>query len=216
MYDRSIRFVGYYAVGAAIAAAIVSPLLALAYFGTPDGAGSLKQGSVAAWADPARTHLDGVPTWASPDRLYATYVQALGLLFPAVLPCALAVRAGRPATMGRLERSAWRISLTGYAIASVSLGVVSLMEIGAGMLPGMLLSVVGSNVLGVALVRGDDVPRTTAWLLAVAVPLMIAGSGVLGHNSLGMIPLFVAWGLSGWQLAHAPQKRAREMAVASA
>ena len=73
------------AVGAAIAAVIISPLLALSYFGIPDGEGSLEQGSIAAWADPARTHLSGLLTWASPDRVYATYVQALGLLFPAVL-----------------------------------------------------------------------------------------------------------------------------------
>jgi hypothetical protein len=191
--------------------------------------GSLKQGSVAAWADPARTQLDGLLTWASPDRVYATYTQTLGLVFPAVLLCALAVRATRPAPEGRLERWGWRISLIGYAIAAISLAVVSLLEIGlnpngsvvnavflAGMLPAMLLSVVGSNILGVALVRAGYVPRATAWLLALSIPLMIAGSGVLGHNSLGMIPLFVAWGVSGWRLAQAPRERVAEAVAARA
>jgi hypothetical protein len=229
MSDRSNRIVGYYAVGAALAAALISPLLALAYFGTPDGAGSLDQGTVAAWADPTRAHLGGLLTWASPDRVYATYGQALGLLFPAVLLCARSVRATRPAAQGRLERWGWRTALLGYAIAALSLAIVSLMEIAlnpnsdavngvflAGMLPGMLLSVVGSNMLGIALVRARYVPRATAWLLALSIPLMIAGSGVLGHNSLGVIPLFAAWAVSGWRLAHAPHKRAGELVAAGA
>jgi hypothetical protein len=45
---------------------------------------------------------------------------------------------------------------------------------------------------------------------------MIAGSGILGHNSLGMIPLFAAWGIAGWRLAHAPRQRAAEPVVARA
>ena len=44
--------------------------------------------------------------------------------------------------------------------------------------------------------------RFTAWLLALAFPLMLIGSDVLGHNSLGMIPLFLAWAATGRHLWH--------------
>jgi hypothetical protein len=30
--------------------------------------------------------------------------------------------------------------------------------------------------------------------------LWLTGSFVLGHNSLGLVPLLVAWGATGWDL----------------
>ena len=66
-------------------------------------------------------------------------------------------------------------------------------------------------MLGIALLRDRYAPRLTAWLLALAFPLMLVGSDVLGHNSLGMIPLFLAWAATGRHLwrtvppAHDPQ-----------
>jgi hypothetical protein len=208
------RLTGLYSMIAAAAAALFSPLLALAYFGTGEGIEELEIGTVSAWADPARDLADGLLTWASPDRVYATYVQVFALLFPAVFLCARAVRAHRPVASGRLERWGWRIALPGYALASVGLIAAFAVLVGdsapagdalnlvflALMLPGMLVSVIGSTVLGVALLRGEYVPRLTAWLLALAFPLMLVASDVLGHNSLGMLPIFLAWAASGRQL----------------
>jgi hypothetical protein len=214
MNERSTRIIGAYAVVAAIIATIVAPLLALSYFAIPDGIGSLDQGSVAAWAEPARSHLAGLVTWSSPDRVYATYVQVLGLCFPGLYLCARVVRSRRPAALGGVERWGWRLALAGYAIAGACLLVVSAMLVVAdpngdavntvflaGMLPGMLLAVVGSSVLGIGLIRSGAVARVTGWLLALAIPLMVVGSGVLGHNSLGMAPLLIAWAVPGWHLA---------------
>ena len=65
-------------------------------------------------------------------------------------------------------------------------------------------------MLGIALLRNRYAPRLTAWLLALAVPLMLIGSDVLGHNSLGMIPLFLAWAATGrhlWQLERSTSKQ---------
>jgi hypothetical protein len=45
---------------------------------------------------------------------------------------------------------------------------------------------------------------------------MIVGSGVLGHHPRGMIPLFFAWGISGWRLAQASQERVAEPVPARA
>ena len=52
--------------------------------------------TVSAWAEPAQDLVGGLLTWASPERVYATYVQVFALLFPAVFLSARATRARRP------------------------------------------------------------------------------------------------------------------------
>ena len=56
------------------------------------------------------------------------------------------------------------------------------------MVPGMLISIIGSTVLGIALLHAGYAPKLTAWLLALAIPLMFLASDGLGHNSLGLCP----------------------------
>ncbi len=201
------RHAGVYAVTAATASAVVAPLLALAYHRTSEGASELEAGTVAAWSDPGRELAGGLLTWASPDRVYSTYLQLFALLFGAVLVGALAVHARRPAPRG-LERWGWRIALTGYWMTTLGLVGASFIVIfdpnGAALdivflpllLPGMLIGTIGSSVLGIALLRSGYAPRLTAWLLALAFPLMIAASLLLGHNSFGLVPLLIAWALA--------------------
>jgi hypothetical protein len=130
-----------------------------------------------------------------------------------VFICARAVRAARPVRGGRLERSGWWIALTGYGLTAAGLVAMFFALVGgdpmakpvdpifmALMVPGMLISVIGSTVLGIALLRARYAPKPTAWLLALAFPLMLAGSIVAGHNSVGLVPLFVAWAAAGWHL----------------
>jgi hypothetical protein len=212
MSERSIRLAGLYAATAAVAAVVLSPLLALSYFATGEGAEQLETETVRAWADPARDVVGGLLTWASPERVYATYVEAFAVLFPAVFLCARAVRAHRlPARSN--ERWEWRIALTGYGLASVGLVAAFFVLIpgsAAGtplnivflslLLPGMFISAVGSTVLGIALLRSRYAPRLTPWLLTLTFPSMLVIPTVLGHNSLGMLPLMIAWGATGWQL----------------
>ena len=63
--------------------------------------------------------------------------------------------------------------------------------------------------------RARYAPRLTAWLLALAFPLLLVGSIALGHNSLGLVPLFVAWAASGRQLWRA-EPRAHRVDLAAA
>lgn len=213
MTEHRARLVGLYAAAAAIGAALLAPLLALSYFRVGDGAEELEQGTVSAWADPAGERLDALLTWSSPDRVYSTYVQAMALLFPAVLLCALAVRRTRSAPRGA-EKWGWRIALPGYGLALVGIvaafftlipgdsgsGAVNAVFLGL-MVPGMLITTIGSTVLGIGLLRAGYAPRLAAWLLALALPFQLVGTGVVGHNSVGMVPLFVAWGVAGLALA---------------
>ena len=207
MSDRATRLVGVYTMVAAAATFVISPLLALAYFATEDGASELEVGSVSAWADPARDAAGSLLTFASADNVYYTYLKLLMLTVPALFLCALAVRARR-AQQTRPEVWGWRIALLGYGL--LALGVILAppsdalnVVFFALIIPGLLLGTIGSTVLGIALLRSSYRPRLTAWLLALAVPLWLVGSDVLGHNSLGLIPLFVAWAATGWRLARA-------------
>jgi hypothetical protein len=201
MSPRTLRFASIYTTLAAVVVALCSPLLAVAYFATPDGASELANATVAAWADPARHVLGALETFAAPQTVYLTYGRILTLAAPALLVAALAVRTTRPNEISRLERAAWPVTLVGYALAVIGimgafwtpfLDTIFLIA----MVPGMLLTPLASTALGVALLRSQRQPRATGWLLALCIPLMVLGSVVLGHNSLGMVPLFVAWALA--------------------
>ena len=216
MSDR-IRFASLYALFAAAASLVLAPLLALAYFATPEGAGELESTTVSAWAEPARDAAAGLLTFASPDRVYATYLQVLALLFPAIAVWAWLARSRRPQQVTRPERGGWRLSLTGYILLVSGLLALAVVLVAASptstaangfffalVVPGTLLSTIGSTTLGVALLRAGYRPRLTAWLLALALPFWLAGSIVLGHNSIGLVPLLVAWAATGRGFAAQP------------
>src|SRR4029453_8166232 len=117
-----------------------------------------------------------------------------------------------------VERWGWRIALTGYALGTVGTGLAFWTPfLDAAflffMLPGMLLMFVGSTVLGTGLIRTAYRPRSTAWLLALSIPLMIVASNVLGHNSLGLVPMLIAWATTGWRLSRARVEALREPAI---
>jgi hypothetical protein len=88
MSDRMTRLVGLYAAVAGVAAIFVSPLLAMSYFAIDDGKENLDISTVSAWADPGRDLAGGLLTFASANRVYATYAQLFMLLVPALFLCA--------------------------------------------------------------------------------------------------------------------------------
>ena len=213
MPDRTTRLAGLYAVVAAGIAALVSPLLALSYFATGDGAEELEVATVAAWADPARDLLSGLLTWASPDRVYGTYWLGFWVLFGAVFFCARAVHARRPSPISTLERWGWRLALFGYGLGTVgsltacaviiqgsSAGAWIDMAFLAVMVPALAIDGIGSTVLGFALVRSRYRPRATGWLLVLVLPSIAVIPDILGNLSLGLLPVFAAWAVTGWRL----------------
>ena len=211
--DRVIRFVGLYSTLAAGASIVVAPLFALSYFATASGAEQLDIATVSAWAEPARDLAGGLLTFASADRVYATYLQLFALLFPAVILCAWVVRTQRRQPQTRLERWGWRLAFLGYFLLGLGLAAVAIVLIAAApasaipnilylslIAPGLLLGTLGSTLLGIRFLRSAYHPRLTGWLLALSLPLWSVGSDVLGHNSLGLVPLFVAWAATGWRI----------------
>ena len=225
MLERATRRIGLYAFVAAGAATVLAPLLALAYLGTAEGAAELETGTVSGWAEPARDLVGGLVTWASPERVYATYVQLFALLFPAVFLCARAVRPRRPDDVGRLERWGWRSTVFGYGVLSLGLLAAALVLVDASaavdgttayavldlvfmalLLPGMAISTIGSTILGIGLLRNRFEPTVAAVLLASAFPALLVLSTLLGHNGVALLPLFYAWGAIGFRLWHAGRR----------
>jgi hypothetical protein len=180
MSIHATRRIGLYAVGAAAASLLLAPLLALAYFATADGAAQLGIGTVSTWAQPARTLAGDLLTFADADRVYASYTQAYVLVFPAIVLTAFAARSQRPTSVTRVERWGWRLLLTGYSVLGLGLAAFAILLIPtnaptsaanlvfvAAMMPRLLLSLIGSTVLGVAFLRSGYQPKVTAWLGAV-------------------------------------------------
>ena len=213
MSDRRTRLAGLWAVVAAGVAVVVSPLLALSYFGTGDGAEELKIGTVAAWAVPARDLVSGLLTWASPDRVYGTYWLVFWVLFAAVFLCARSVHARRPPDVSTLERWGWRLALVGYGLGAVGSVTASIVIVEgsaenawidavflAVMVPALAIDVIGSTVLGIALLRSRYQPRATGWLLVLVLPSIAVVPEVLGNLSLGLLPVYAAWAVTGWRL----------------
>lgn len=227
MSERVRRWIGLYAAVAAAIAVLLSPLLALSYFATEDGRQELEVSTVSAWAEPGRDVAEGVLTWTSPDRVYGTYWQVFALLVPAMFLCASAARARRSAA-GRTERWGWRVALTGYALEKVGFiavfvalmatdihsRAVDVIFIGFA-IPGLLISAVGSTILGIALVRARYRPRATSWLLALAFPSILVVPAFLGNLSLGLVPFIVAWGLTGLRLWHEGERAPSSAAAAA-
>ncbi|MCW2903030.1 MAG: hypothetical protein JWO67_5295 [Streptosporangiaceae bacterium] len=184
---------------AACAGTVLGPLHALARFATHDGAGDLKSPFVHWWAVPAGHTFGWLVRWGSADTVYLTYGKLLAPVAIAATVFAFAVRRSR--TPVGLERWGWPIALTGYVLASAAvLGEYwtpwldqSFMFLA---LPGILVSLIGSTILGIALLRRGFRPRTTGWLLATWIVSLIVLNSVVAMSA-ALIPMLWAWGVAG-------------------
>ena len=190
-------------------ALVAGQLHALARHNTLDGKGDLEQPLTAAWSDPARQALAPLLDWANPDVVYLTYGKVWFPVFVAFTLAAFVVRRHR-APYG-FEKWAWRIALTGYVWACAAVFGDYWLQWGAHAaeplltitfvfgLPALLLTMVGSSLLGIALLRRGFRPRASAWLLALTFPLV---SVIEQFTSMGNLALPVAFalGLAGRRL----------------
>ncbi len=202
------------------ATVLVTPLAALAYFATKDGAESYDVASTKFWAHPARELLDPLLTFASADRVYATYTLVLALMLPALPLAVWAVRRDRVELARPGERrtswvvaAAWSLFSAGLLVAALALQVDPTATGGTsavnlafmiGVFPGLLIGVFGSLALGIILLRSGAVARPAAIVIMLALPIWILGSAVLGHNSIGIAPQLLAWSIAAGSYRHLP------------
>ena len=201
-----------YAVLSSVVMVLLSPLLAMSYFATEDGAESYASGTVQAWAQPGRRLFEPLLTFASADRVYATYSLLVALAIPALPVAVWTVRSARASVAGTFERRAsWAVAAGWSLFSTALLAVALLMQVDpanvsgnsavnvgflAGMIPGLLIGCLGSAVLGGSLLRHGFAPRAAAVLILLALPLWMVGSDVFGHNSIGLVPQVLAWTLA--------------------
>ena len=139
---------------------VMGQLHALARHQTADGKADLDLPLTAFWAEPAGDALRPLLDWGSADAVYLTYGKLWLPVFVAFTLCAFVVRRRR-APVG-VEKWAWRVALTGYTLACVSVAAEYWTQWGAindGLLdvvflatmPAMLLTMLGSLFLGIVL-----------------------------------------------------------------
>ncbi|WP_406047014.1 hypothetical protein [Kribbella sp. NBC_00889] len=191
---RLIRKIAWVPVGMA---AVLAPLHALARFATPDGQEDLESGVVRIWAEPTARALRPLLDWADVDTVYRMYGKGWPVLIAATIVSAVLVRNSR--RRGRLERLGWRLTVPGLTL--MALGLFGFFWIGLDIayvvagLPGFLLAVVGSLVLGIAFLRDGFRPWLVPALLLGWLPLDIALSSVLSAGA-GTVPMMAAWALA--------------------
>ena len=189
------RRLGLAAVGGGTLGILYFPLHSLAYFATEDGADS--QGAIK-WADSGRDLLEPLLDWGSADTVYKTYGKVYLFVILGLVLGFLALWARRAGQAQGVERWGFRIGLVGYPLALLGAVVeywTPYLDFGflAFSAPGVLLTLIGSTVLGIALLRRRAASRFGAWLLALALPLTLVLTGLIGHLSGGLVGLDLAW-----------------------
>jgi hypothetical protein len=203
------RRIGRFAWVMAWVGLVVGQLHALARHNTADGREDLHSALTRAWSDPARAALRPLLDWGDPDLVYVTYGKIWLPVFVAFTLCAFVVRRRRePAGF---EKWAWRIALTGYVWACVSVfgdywtqwtgtpnALLDLSFLFG--LPGLLLTLVGSTLLGIALLRNGIRPRSAAWLLTLTIPVAVVALQVTSMGSAALAVIF-GFGILGRRIA---------------
>jgi hypothetical protein len=203
--DRTrARWSGWAAVAGAVLGAVLTPLHAMARHATADGEQDLALPWTRAWSEPLSAAVRPLLNWSDPDTVYVTYGKGWLVVLAAVALCAVAVRRRR--SPHGAETWGWRLALPAYALTALAALVTYWtpwwLDIAFVVLavPGLVLTVVGSTVLGVALLRRGFRPRLTAWLLALTVPLFLVLAQVVSFGGT-LMPVVLAWAVAGWSLA---------------
>lgn len=197
---------GVVAAAGGVLGLLWAPFFGAAYMATPDGT----EAALAEWwSGRFREALPGAFDFDDPEGVYETF----GLLSPLVIGALLAGVAALHRRQGAALRpwGIWtgRVFMATHALLVLGAAVsfyTPYLELGflAGILPGMLLSVVGYVVYGAATVRARIAPRAGAWLMILGGLAFFPLSIGLGHNPLGLSVVYVAWIVNGAFLARAP------------
>jgi hypothetical protein len=201
--------IGRFAWVMAWVALVGGQLHALSRHNTEDGRSDLELPLTAAWSDPAREAFAPLLDWGTADQVYLTYGKLWLPVFVAFTLCAFAVRRHR--SPYGLEKWAWRITLFGCVWGCIGVFLDYWTQWGTTIqepmltiafvagLPAVLLLMVGSTVLGIALLRRGFRPRLSAWLLTLTLPGLFLITMVTSMGSI-TLPIAFAFAVAGRRL----------------
>lgn len=201
-----VRWGGLAAVVGGVIEILVAPLINSAYSMTEVGAGLAPP-----WEPALSDTLGPLFAFAPPEAVYETYGKFHFLVFLGLLFGLLGLRVWRGERAGRLERWGYRLSFVGLVLnllgnvfdywvpgnsAPGEFGSAGDWGFLLGTVLGLLLLVVGSVLLGVALLRAGEA-RLPAWLLVLALPGGVV-LGFLGFSNAPANPML--WYAFAWLL----------------
>ena len=200
--NTGASWAGLAVVIAALVGIIASPFHALSYFATPDG-----EVGLIPWADGARDLLRPTLDWSDADTVYRTYGKVFVVVALGFVVGLYGLRAVRGGYARGAEKWGARVATIGYPLLLLGAlveywGPEDWLDPAFMFLsgPGIVLSLVGSTVLGIGMIRRGIGPRLGRWLMALSFPLLILFTALWGHLPMGLIPLDVAWIAIGWAL----------------
>lgn len=183
-----IRWGGLAAMLGSLLGSAVAPVITSAYSLSESG-----RGQVPPWEPGLSNLFSPLFEFASPESVYATYGKLYLVVFLGFLLGLRALQAQQRGHVGRLGEWGFRLSLIGVVlnlfgnIPDYWFGGGTWFEaLGflVGTVLGFLLLVVGSTMLGIALLRTRTPTRLGAWLLALCLP----GIALLTFIGFGNIP----------------------------
>lgn len=201
--DRD-RLVARLALPSAVGGLALGVLHALARYRTADGASDLDLVTTRFWAEPADRALAPLLDWAGPDVVYLTYGKLwLPVFVVFTLAALVAYRVRRPRGF---EKGVWRVVLVAYAGACASVAGEYWTQWGSEpnalldaaflvSIPFVLLTILGSTVLGATMLARRYRPRATAILLTLAVPGLVVIPMFVSLGSIAL-PIAFAWALA--------------------
>ncbi len=225
MSSNQIRWCGIAAMLGGAIEVLVAPFVTSAYSLTEVGADL-----VPPWEPVLSNALGPLFAFAPPEAVYETYGKFHFPVFLGLLFGLLGLRAWRGERAGRLERWGYRLSLVGFLLnlpgnvldywvpgnsSTGEFGGVGDWGFLFGTVLGLLLLIVGSVLLGVALLRAGEA-RLPAWLLVLALPGAVL-LGLLGFSNAPANPMLwygFAWLLLGHFLWTRSTEKARQPAHA--
>lgn len=196
----------------AILLLITTPLHAVAYMRTPDGeAGAID------WTPVAYRALPWLWDWGERQSVYLTYGKVTSVLLIGALLGLLALHWRQRRQEARFERWSFRLFAAGYTL----LGVGAITEYYTPFLeeafmfiaiPGLLLTLVGGLVFGIASSRVKVISPPLALFLAFSflpgVPVLVT---VLGHIPLGFSLIAIALIAVGLRLSKSGETPSAEL-----
>lgn len=224
MLERHEREIGRWAWVMAWVGLVVGQVHALARFATADGQEDLELATVRWWAEPAADVLGPLLEWGDPDLVYVTWGKVWFPVFAAFTLCAMVVYRRRGPR--GFEKWVWRVTILGYVVATTAVfldywtqwtgdyegnGIeATLFTLGwLVTVPGFLMTMLCSTVLGITLVAKRVRPLVPALLLMLTIPLAF---GILSFTSMGSaaLPVMFAFGLMGREIARGQRVAAPE------